>query len=952
MKKKILLFLMLTVLLSCVFAIAISASSFESSFTNQVTKFYNGSEELVPEWLDLDDTSATAVIKKANGEIIRIPLYYIYQEKGTQFMGDVRDTKDQGSTGFRYAWLSDMLGEEINHSNLVALEIPNGTVSIKSQFGGTSTIYSALEELVIPTTVTSLGQKFIRDNPIIKKLFVKQAIGSDGKIQGVTTIPDYFADITVSGNTSSLEFFAFELDYVTSIGSNAFMRSSVQSLTFEGPITTVKGTAFSSCLKLESVSINNTGDVITIGGKAFAYSASLKSVILNGFSLSDYLFENVNGVAGSLTVIATNVKTTGTMPFKNATNLSKVEISGPITSIGNQTFSGCASLKSAKITNTLDAPATCGNNTFDGLKGLESVTLHGISLGPYMFRNTNGPVDMTVVATNVGTIGNDVFYNAENTVEIYVSGALTSVNTGNTFRDCGKLKKLTLINTGDTYVFAGNGEVNAELTDLIIMGKINVGSPAFQNNHKLKNIYLGDGVYEIGAQAFYKCFGLETVYLADSVTVIGDKAFDMESSGNQTSQSFTFVDENGNVDNYLPLSLTTISGHFLKHIKIANNELIFPEGFTRHSSTAAYDFEGTRYPEGFRLIYLGKMEIVDLRCFYMHNNPHNVTVYLANNSASDLKNERVTADVTTNENGTTIAHGTYAGVNANGTLEILVDNRIQNNIKVNDYIKFYFCGTNEVCFVTRVNIPWGPDNVKDWGNFVSTPVTYEELILAGASIDKHPIVSAPEYSDATCTEDGGVKTYCLACGEIASIEKTADALGHDYDITNPNSIVYSDITSNGTYIAECARCFEDIEEVVENTYLFICLGYSASKTGDGISLGFKVNGKAIEKYTSVMNISMKFGVFAVSQGKLGENNIFDENGNTADGVISAEIKRTDFSGFDIKVVGFESEEQKSAMLALGAYVMLSNGEISYIQAEIANEKESYHFISYNGIVNQ
>ena len=134
--------------------------------------------------------------------------------------------------------------------------------------------------------------------------------------------------------------------------------------------------------------------------------------------------------------------------------------------------------------------------------------------------------------------------------------------------------------------------------------------------------------------------------------------------------------------------------------------------------------------------------------------------------------------------------------------------------------------------------------------------------------------------------------------------------------------------------------------------LFTCLGYSTSAVSNGISLGFKVNNEAISAYTSETNSTIKYGVFAASQSSLGENDIFDENGEASDGVISAEIKRIDFAGFDIKVIGFESEEQKSAMLALGAYVMLSNDEISYIQAEIANEKESYHFISYNGIVNQ
>ena len=51
-------------------------------------------------------------------------------------------------------------------------------------------------------------------------------------------------------------------------------------------------------------------------------------------------------------------------------------------------------------------------------------------------------------------------------------------------------------------------------------------------------------------------------------------------------------------------------------------------------------------------------------------------------------------------------------------------------------------------------------------------------------------------------------------------------------------------------------------------------------------------------------------------------------------------------------MGFATQEQKEAPLALGAYVILSNGEISYMQAENANAQDNYHFVSYSDIIKE
>ena len=97
---------------------------------------------------------------------------------------------------------------------------------------------------------------------------------------------------------------------------------------------------------------------------------------------------------------------------------------------------------------------------------------------------------------------------------------------------------------------------------------------------------------------------------------------------------------------------------------------------------------------------------------------------------------------------------------------------------------------------------------------------------------------------------------------------------------------------------------------------------------------------------------MTYGVFAVLKDKLGENDVFDANGEAAEGVLSAEIKNRSFDAFEIKVTGF-TEEQKDLEIAMGAYVAIANGdkvEYSYVQSGEPLEGDKYYFVSINSML--
>ena len=167
------------------------------------------------------------------------------------------------------------------------------------------------------------------------------------------------------------------------------------------------------------------------------------------------------------------------------------------------------------------------------------------------------------------------------------------------------------------------------------------------------------------------------------------------------------------------------------------------------------------------------------------------------------------------------------------------------------------------------------------------------------------------------------------------------------------TITYSNYAEEGTKTLICNNAGCGHKETVTAPTLFTCLGYSTPENGRGeIAIGFTVNNEAIKEYEEISVKVLTYGVFAVAKEKLGVNDIFDKDGKAANGVINAEITSYEFVSFELRICGFE-EEHKSALLAIGAYVTVSDGkttEYSYIQSGEPGENEKYCLVSYNDIV--
>ena len=208
-----------------------------------------------------------------------------------------------------------------------------------------------------------------------------------------------------------------------------------------------------------------------------------------------------------------------------------------------------------------------------------------------------------------------------------------------------------------------------------------------------------------------------------------------------------------------------------------------------------------------------------------------------------------------------------------------------------------------------------------------------------------PIILYSAYNAERVTIDG--TTICQDCKKPLSCNNPS----HDLEIV---SISYGNYTENGTKVLKCNTC--GLEKAMETTApaLFTCLGYSAPENGDGgISIRYTVNSAAIEEYTKATGATLSYGMFATTKQAIGNSDIFDTNGNTLSGVVSAEVTNGKFAFLSLKMVGFETEESKNAEFAIGAYVVTTqDGQKSclYLQEGTPADGEKYAYIKYNDFV--
>ena len=243
-------------------------------------------------------------------------------------------------------------------------------VAVKSIGGSAFRYCTSLTSVTIPDSVTSIGGWAFTDCASLTSVTI---------LDGVTSIGEYtfswctsLTSATIPDSVTSIGEFAFHNcksltsmtipRSVVSIGYDAFgWCESLTSVTILDGVRSIGNSAFTDCKSLTSVTIPNS--VTSIGRGAFSSCASLTGIwVAEG---------NSHYVSDASGVLFNKDKTT-LVQCPGA--FAVYTIPGSVTSIGDDAFSGCASLTSVTIP---DSVTSIGNYAFSCCGSLTDVYFTG-----------------------------------------------------------------------------------------------------------------------------------------------------------------------------------------------------------------------------------------------------------------------------------------------------------------------------------------------------------------------------------------------------------------------------------------------------------------------------------------------------------------------------------------------------------------------------------------------
>lgn len=188
---------------------------------------------------------------------------------------------------------------------------------------------------------------------------------------------------------------------VTSIGNDAFVNSSLTSITIPNSVTTIGNSAFWGCTGLTSITIPNS--VTSIGNGAFSDCYGLTSA-----------------------TIGDAVTTIGDGAFANCTSLNSITIPNSVTAIGNTAFYSCSALTTVTIGSGV---TSIGDYAFYGCYGLTTVNCYiptPLTIDPNVF----GSLNQSACTLNVPTGTETAYQNAAVWQDFApINGTLLSANS-------------------------------------------------------------------------------------------------------------------------------------------------------------------------------------------------------------------------------------------------------------------------------------------------------------------------------------------------------------------------------------------------------------------------------------------------------------------------------------------------------------------------------------------
>ena len=340
---------------------------------------------------------------------------------------------------------------------------------------GVTDKYRLEGSLVLPETVTAIGNKALADCTGLTSVIIPDSVTSIGyqafyRCTGLT-------GVTIGNN-------------VTEIDEDAFYDcSNLMSITIPDSVTEIGDNAFQDCKSITSVTIGK--GVTKIGSSAFS-GCNIKALNINCKTVPRFSFR---GSSLKELSIGDNVNEIGEQAFNGCTDLTNVTIPDSVTEIGSKAFAGCTGLTDVTIP---DSVTEIGDRAFYGCSNLTSIT----------------------IPDSVTEIGDHAFQDCKSITSVTIGKGVTKIGSS-AFSGCN-IKALNInCKTVPRFSFRGSS-----LKELSIGDNVNeIGEQAFEGCRNLRNVTISDSVTKIGSEAFAGCTGLTDVTIPDSVTEIGESAF-------------------------------------------------------------------------------------------------------------------------------------------------------------------------------------------------------------------------------------------------------------------------------------------------------------------------------------------------------------------------------------------------------------------------------------------
>ncbi|MBQ3877116.1 MAG: leucine-rich repeat protein [Prevotella sp.] len=366
--------------------------------------------------------------------------------------------------------------------NLTSVNMPETLQTIENA----SFRSTALEEVAIPLSVTSIGNAVFQYCTSLKKASLPNSI---------TTVP-----MEAFSGCRSLYEVALPSS-TTEIGRSAFSGcQSLESIALPSSLERINDNAFYRT-GLKSISVPD--NVSYVGANVFTESKITKPV----FNESIFIYMPREGfeeyaIPESITVVnatsfegcstiskisMTNVKTIGDRAFANC-GLTSLELPNSVMSIGADAFYGCSNLNgkvdlsnNANLTELPDGLfAECkkldkvmlptsilsiGARCFQNCEELEDLAFpeHISHIGSRAFENCMS-IEKFVFSKSNFQIGSYAFAGCINLIEATFNEGLTSITEKSIFNNCTKLEKVSFpetLNSIDLFIFTGCSKLDS-----------------------------------------------------------------------------------------------------------------------------------------------------------------------------------------------------------------------------------------------------------------------------------------------------------------------------------------------------------------------------------------------------------------------------------------------------------------------------------------------------------